>query len=444
VGDNPDINPYWVLMFDGNTNVVNGRVWPNLNVQRRQYRLRILNAGNQRFYNLFFSNGMSFTHIGTDGGFREQPVEIDQILLGVTERADLLVDFSQFAPGTKIVMMNNAQLSPPIGEFPDPETDGRVMQFTVVDSPVVPPNPLPAQLNTIAELTPNRPERILIQNTQNDDMGRIIQAQLDGQLFHDFTSELPTVGATEDWVFVNTTPLDHNKHVHLIQFQLIERVPIDAPRYLADWLAANGDPPFDHPTIKLPYEPYLTGPPEVLTPDEAGRPWKDTIRTPAGMITRIRIRWAPQLPTGGGAPGINDFPFDPTNGVGYIWHCHLLEHEDNEMMRPMTVVDLWSPRTRYGVGRLINPGPVVNVVDHEGINYSSRVRHVSRAGQPPPTRFDLWERVNNENGDWAVQIIYEVGHRAVFEGSVYRALQRHQAVPGTEPPVSPTLWELVL
>ena len=445
VGDNPDVNPYWVLMFDGNVNVVNGRAWPNLNVQRRQYRLRILNAGNQRFYNFFFSNGMTFTHIGTDGGFREVPVEIPDILLGVTERADILVDFSQFAPGTKIQLLNNAQLSPPIGAFPDPETDGRVMQFTVVNSPVVPPNPLPAVLNDIPELVPNRPERVLIQNADTDDMGRIIQAQLDGQLFHDFTTELPTVGATEDWVFLNTTPLDHNKHIHLIQFQLIERVPFDGARYLADWLAANGDPPFDHPTIKLPYEPYLTGPPVVLEPEEADGPWKDTIRTPANEITRVRIRWAPTpLDVATTPPGTNFFPFDPTYGVGYIWHCHLLEHEDNEMMRPMTVVDIWRAGVRYGIGRLLNPGPVVNVVDFEGINYRSRVAHVSRAAQPPPTRFDLWERVNNQNGDWAIQTIYDVGHRAVFGGNVYRALRRHQAVPGTEPPASPTLWELVL
>ena len=93
-----------------------------------------------------------------------------------------------------------------------------------------------------------------------DDQGRILQAELDGQLFHEDTTELPSIGSTDDWQFVNTTPLDHNKHVHLIQFQLIDRVPIDPARYRADWVAVNGNPPFDHPTIKLPIEPYITGP----------------------------------------------------------------------------------------------------------------------------------------------------------------------------------------
>jgi hypothetical protein len=315
------------------------------------------------------------------------------------------------------------------------------MQFTVVDSKAAPPPALPAALNTIADLTPNRPRRILIQNVQSDDQGRILQAELDGQLFHTATTELPTVGSTEDWVFVNTTPLTHNKHVHLIQFLLVDRQNIDAPRYLADWRAANGDPPFTHPTIKLPIEPYLMGTPEGPNPEESG--WKDTIRTPAGQVTRIRIRWAPQqLPTGGGRPGVNDFPIDPVDGVGFIWHCHLLEHEDNEMMRPMTVIPIWKPRTFYPVGNRSSPGIGRGLVDLNGVDYAARVANFSI--QPPNQRPDLWERINNQNGDWAVQIIYQVGDRVVFtDGHVYRALRRHQATPGNAPP-NGTFWELVL
>jgi hypothetical protein len=295
-------------------------------------------------------------------------------------------------------------------------------------------------LNNLPTLTPNRPTRTLIQNVESDDQGRILQAELDGQLFHTLTTELPTNGSTEDWEFVNLTPLTHNKHVHLIQFLLVQRQNFDSARYLADWLAANGNPPFTHPTLKLPIEPYLMGSPEAPNPEESG--WKDTIRTPANQVTRIRIRWAPQdLPTGASQPGQNLFPINPVNGIGFIWHCHLLEHEDNEMMRPLTVIPTWSAGTSYPVGRRGNPGVTQGLVDFQGVDYQARVANSST--QPPNQRFDLWERINNQNGDWALQIIYNVGDRVFFQGHVYRALKLHQAVAGTEPNVAPTFWELV-
>lgn len=439
VGRNPDVNPYWELTVDGNTNLVNGKVWPNFDVKRHAYRIRLLNSSNQRFYRLRFSNGMSFKVIGSDGGYLEQAATVNEFQIGVTERVDFIVDFSQFPAGTQIVLQNTEQHFPPIGEPVDPNTDGTVMRFTVQGGPAVPPKALPAVLNTIPELVPDRPTRTLIQNVESDDEGRILQAELDGQLFHELTTELPTIGATEDWQFVNLTPLTHNKHVHLIQFLVVERQNIDADAYLADWIAANGNPPFDHPTIKLPVEPYLLGEPEEPFPEESG--WKDTVRTPAGQVTRIRIRFAIQAPIQSSTLGINTFPIDAVGGIGFIWHCHLLEHEDNEMMRPMTVIPLWKSGTFYPVGNRNSPGIGQGLVDFEGVNYSARVAHVST--QPPNQRFDQWERINNQDGDWAAQIIYRVGDRARFDGSIYRALQQHQATPANQPP-NPAFWELVL
>ncbi|HEY3496299.1 MAG TPA: multicopper oxidase domain-containing protein, partial [Polyangiaceae bacterium] len=440
VGRNPDVNPYWELTVDGNTNLVNGKVWPNFDVKRHAYRFRILNSSNQRFYRLRFSNGMPFRVIGSDGGFLEQAHTITEFQIGVTERVDLLVDFSQLAPGTKVVLQNTEQHFPPIGDPVDPNTDGTVMQFTVRSGSAQPPKPIPAVLNTIADLVPDRPTRILIQNVESDDQGRILQAELDGQLFHELTTELPTIGATEDWEFVNLTPLSHNKHVHLIQFLIVQRQNIDAARYLADWIAVNGNPPFDHPTIKLPIEPYLLGEPEAPFPEESG--WKDTVRTPAGQVTRIRMRFAQQTPDIPIAPGVNDFPFDPTFGIGFIWHCHLLEHEDNEMMRPMTVIPIWKSGTSYPVANRSSPGVGKGLVDYQGVDFEARVAHTST--QPPPNRPDLWARINNENGDWAVQIIYQVGDRVRFGTNIYRALQLNQATPANAPNVDPTTWELIL
>jgi FtsP/CotA-like multicopper oxidase with cupredoxin domain len=435
----PDVHPYWVLLNDQDTILVNGRVWPNMDVKRALYRFRILNSANQRFFQLHFANNMPFRVIGSDGGYIRSAQTVTDALIGVTERTDLLVDFRSFPAGTKIVLQNISQRNPPVGPAPDPNNDGLIMQFTVKDPQVAPPAPLPATLRTIPTLTPDRPTRLLIQNVQTDDAGRILQAELDGQLFHELTTELPTIGATEDWEFINTTPLTHNKHVHLIQFLVVDRRNIDFARYLADWRTVNGNPPFDHPTLKLPIEPYVTGEPEGPRPEESG--WKDTIRTPAGQVTRLRVRWAIQNPQSGSLLGINTFPINPINGVGFIWHCHLLEHEDNEMMRPLTVIPFWKQNTSYPRENRNSPGTQQGLVDFNGVDYGARVANFST--QPPTQRPDLWERINNQNGDWAIQIIYAVGDRVFFQGNVYRALQRHQARAGLEPNAAPAFWALV-
>jgi len=442
LGANPDVNPYWMLIVNGNTNVVNGKVWPNMDVKRHLYRFRILNSANQRFYRFSLSNGMPVRIIGTDGGYKNTAETITSWQMGVTERTDILIDFSNIPVGTKIVLQNTAPAPQPIGPPPDPNTDGTVMQFTVVNSVSVPPKPVPNNLGQqVPPLTPDRPRRLLIQNVETDDQGRVLQAELDGQLFHELTTELPTIGSTDEWNFINLTPLDHNKHVHLIQFQLIDRTPFDRARYLADWIAANGNPPFDHPTLKLNPEPYFTGPPEAPHPEDNG--WKDTIFTPTDHVTRIRIRWAIQSPTPGNLLGINTFPIDPIYGIGYVWHCHLVEHEDNEMMRNLTVIPIWKAGVFYPVGFRGNPGVARGLVDFNGVDYEARRAHTSVASQPPPTRPDLWERINNQNGDWAVQIIYAVGDRVFFNGHVYRALVAHQATPANSPP-NTAFWELVL
>jgi hypothetical protein len=339
-------------------------------------------------------------------------------------------------------MQNVEVRQPPIGAPADPNTDGTVMQFTVVGGPTVPPRALPATLNNIATLTPDRPMRFLIQNVQSDDAGRLLQAELDGQLFHTNTTELPTVGSTEDWAFINTTPLTHNKHVHLIEFQVVKRRALNDAAYLAAWKMRNGNPPFSHPTLKLDPQPFTSGDDLPPAPEESG--WKDTVRTPAHEVTYIRIRWAPQQDAAGtSTPGVNQFPFDPVFGIGFVWHCHLVEHEDNEMMRPMTVIPTWAPGVAYAVGFRGNPGVARGLVDFNGVDYSARVAHTSVAGVTPDTRPDLWERINNQNGDWAVQTIYQVGDRVFFPNSdhVFQALQMNQATNANRPDVAPAVWQ---
>ena len=338
VGVNPDIHPYWVPEFFGDTIMVNGKVWPNLNVDRRQYRFRVLNGSNARFYHLKMSNGMTFTQIGTDGGFLPKPAELTSLLIAPGERADLLVDFSQIPPGTKIRLLNDANAPFPGGEGADPNTVGQIMQFTVPADARKPvkPRKLPDKLNSLPLLKPDR-KRIL---TLNEVMGPNgpTMVLLDGQMWSSVISETPRVGSTEEWVIANLTADTHPIHLHLVQFQLLNRQDFDASGYSIKWEEVNGMAPLMHPTIEVPVEPFLS-PSGPIMPDDNELGWKDTVRMNPGQVTRIRVRFAPQdVPSGGVKPGENLFPFDPTTEPGYVWHCHILDHEDNEMMRPYKVI----------------------------------------------------------------------------------------------------------
>jgi len=333
IGMNPTIHPYWMPEFFGNTIMVNGKVWPNLNVEPRQYRFRLLDGSNARFYTLSFSNKMAFTQIGSDGGYLPTAVPLTTLTIAPGERADILVDFSGLAPGTKVILQNTAKAPFPAGAPADPQTVGQIMQITVTTAPVVVPTPLPATLNTIPALTPDVPSRTM---TLIEVMGPAGPAEilLDGQKWSAPISEQPKVGSTEDWVIVNPTADTHPIHLHLVQFQVISRQPFQTKKYMTDWMMINGMPPLTKPTIKLPVTPYLQGKPVGPAANEKG--WKDTVQVNPGEVTVIRVRYAPQDAVGA-APEINKFTFDPTIGPGYVWHCHIIDHEDNEMMRPYKV-----------------------------------------------------------------------------------------------------------
>jgi len=347
-GINPDIHPYWLPEFVGDVIVVNGKTWPNLDVERRQYRFRVLNGSNARFYNLKLSNQQTFIQIGTDGGFLPFPVELTELVIAPGERADILIDFSNLIPGTRLRLLNDANTPFPDGDPVDPDTVGQIMQFTVLDTPVKKPKELPYTLNKIPELKPNKPNRIL---TLVEVMaeGGPIEILLDGQKWGAPVSELPVVGSTEEWEIVNLTEDTHPIHLHLVQFLLKNRQRINSGAYFEEWINVNGEPPLDHPTIPVELTPFLDGNP--ITPDDNELGWKDTVQMNPGEVTSITVRYAPQDANSQKVkPGVNLYPFDPTFGPGYVWHCHILDHEDNEMMRPYRVVKKDQPQ----------PGPIAH------------------------------------------------------------------------------------
>lgn len=154
------------------------------------------------------------------------------------------------------------------------------------------------------------------------------EALLDEQSWDGAISETPQFGATEDWVLVNTTLDAHPIHLHLVQFQLVSRQLLNTAGYLDEWIKLNGQPPFNHFTRNVAsLSNYLTGTAASTQPEEQG--WKDTLTVYSGEVVTIRVRFAPQ--------DGSTYTFDASAGPGYVWHCHLLEHEDHEMMRPYKI-----------------------------------------------------------------------------------------------------------
>jgi len=332
-GLNLAVHPYWNPEFFGDTIMVNGLVWPYMNVDRGQYRFRILDGSNARFYTLSFDNKMPFTVIGSEGGYLKAPVTVTEYAIAPGERADILVDFSTLPAGTNIILQNTAKAPTPRGAPANPQTTGQIMQFRVGTALGFPPKTLPANLNpTLAGIFPTLTTpavtRLL---TLQEVMGQFgpVEILLDGQKWAATVNETPALGTTEDWVIVNPTADTHPIHLHLVQFQLVSRQPFQVKKYQTDWMALNGMPPLSAPTKIVDPTPYLQGKPVTALPVEQA--WKDTIQMRPGEVTTIRVRFAP-------IDGTGTYPFVATSGPGYVWHCHIIDHEDNEMMRPYQVV----------------------------------------------------------------------------------------------------------
>jgi FtsP/CotA-like multicopper oxidase with cupredoxin domain len=341
-GVNED-HPYWMPEYFGDTMMVNGKVWPNFDVNQTLYRFRLLDGCNARFLNITFVDTTTdaiipFTMIGTEGGWLKAPVTLTSLVFGPAERPDVLVNFTGIPAGHKIIMKNSAAGPFPDGDLPNPDTVGQIMQFTVKGNQGPTQRTLPSSLNPTLSGNfptlgnPSKTRVLTLTELVNPETDAPEGLFLDGQAFFSPVSELPVVGTTEDWKVVNPTADTHPMHWHLIMFQVVSRQPFNESMYFADWLDANNATeasiPFNHSTGNVPsLTPYFTGPAVPPGPEEYG--WKDTVKMNPGEITTIRIRFAAQ---DGSA-----FPFDATKGPGYVWHCHIIDHEDNDMMRPYLV-----------------------------------------------------------------------------------------------------------
>lgn len=322
--ENPQApNPTHLPEMFGDVILVNGTAWPVLAVEPRKYRFRIVNGSDSRVYDMRLSNGAPFIQIGSDLGLLNAPVPLTMLSVAPGERADIIIDFAQMS-GQTIIISNSANSPYPNGDPVDPDTTGQVMAFQVsLPKSGVPDRPIPTFLRPLLgpvamPAAPLRTRKILLFEG-TDTRGRLqtmagivdpTRPTLDGTLvFEDPITENPGLGDTEIWEFYNTTADAHPIHMHLVDFRIINRQKFTGtivPKTNSD--GSEGGK-LDAASIKL------LGRPRVPQAGERGK--KDTAKMYPGEVTRVVARFS--------RPG------------EYLYHCHILSHEDHEMMRPYYV-----------------------------------------------------------------------------------------------------------
>jgi FtsP/CotA-like multicopper oxidase with cupredoxin domain len=318
-----DLSPIWNPEFFGNMIMVNGNTWPFQQVEKRRYRLRFLNGCQSRFLILDFNEipGVEVWQIGNEGGFLAAPVNLtadhgNRLLMALAERADLIVDFTNVAVGQHI-LRNVGPDEPfgggePPGDFDaaDPDSTGQIMAFNVV--PAVAPDPTtPPQYLVLPPITPlpaamtTRPLALMEKASDFwDGPAEALLGVVDAQgnpterMWANPITENPSVGTTEVWEFHNFTADAHPMHVHEVAFQVVNRQA----------LVTNADGETVPPS-------RLVGDPRPPEAWESG--FKDTVISYPGEVARLRLKF--------------------TNPGQFVWHCHIVEHEDNEMMRPYRI-----------------------------------------------------------------------------------------------------------
>jgi spore coat protein A, manganese oxidase len=290
--DSGDPEHPWVSEFAGDAILINGKIFPYFEVEPRLYRFRILNAANSRFFSLALTEGGPFHQIGSDQGLLAAPVKLASLGVAPAERADVLIDFSG-AAGKTVHLVNGGVK---ILEFRVGRDRARSSARNAPSAATI-PTTLRSVIRTpeaSATLT-----RTIGLTEYFDKTGNSMLMLLNRKRWHEPVTETPKLGTTEIWEFANTTEDTHPLHLHLVRFQVLDRRVFDV---------------FGFRNNKGLHYLAPAMPPEA---NEMG--WKDTVQCPAGVVTRIVVR------------------FEGYAGR-YLYHCHILEHEANEMMRPFEVV----------------------------------------------------------------------------------------------------------
>ncbi|XP_047341728.1 multicopper oxidase LPR2-like [Impatiens glandulifera] len=319
-GNNPSIHPQWQPEYFGETIIVNGKAWPRLTVKRRKYRFRIINASNARFFRFFFTNGLRFAHIASDSVYLERPVKLKEILLAPSEIADVIVDFSE-TESDFAILANSAPYPYPSGD-PVNEVNGKVMKFVIEKGRVLDTGRIPHKLlkYVTPELSSASRTRYIAMYEYTSAIDEPIHLYINGKPYEAPTTEIAKVGATEIWNIINLTEDNHPLHIHLGLFVVLDQTTLVDLDEFKECMIKKND------AIKCHVDKYTRGKKLKVLPHEKG--WKNVYKMIPGVVTKILLRFAL-------IHSNESYPFDATKEPGYVYHCHILDHEDNVMMRPL-------------------------------------------------------------------------------------------------------------
>ena len=383
----PDGGPTGLAEFFGDHMVVNGKIWPKMDVEPRNYRLRLLNGCDSRFLAIQFFEvpgpdtdfsrvvqQLDFSVVGSDQGLASSPTPVDTLLLETGSRYDIVVDFKTVTPGNRVIMKNVGGDEPFGGDIPGPQVFGetdRIMAFDVVLARKGGPDPSPTGINFAPVVpTPTRVRKVALFEGK-DEFGRLqpllgtaepatdyasndinwpndpvyssvgLVGPMEGSIaWHSPTTENPALGDTEEWEIWNMTGDAHPVHLHLVHFEVLGRNAIvwdnqtnEDNRVLPTDTSGNDSgtylveqPTVQHNSVANNQATYgvgfrivaaTKGAPVATPPEYVENARKDMVTALPGQVTRIKAHFD--------KPG------------RYVWHCHILSHEDHEMMRVLYV-----------------------------------------------------------------------------------------------------------
>uniref|UniRef100_A0A0D3EJ53 Plastocyanin-like domain-containing protein n=1 Tax=Oryza barthii TaxID=65489 RepID=A0A0D3EJ53_9ORYZ len=342
-GVEPKIHPQWQPEYFGEVITVNGKAWPFQAVQRRRYRLRILNASNARYLNIRFSNGLPFTVIASDATYLSRPVTVSNLLLSPAEIFDVIVDFSLVVNpnATDIELLNSAPYPFPTGTPTNDSLDGKVMAFNVsakwqLNDDINTPTPadnsttvpeIGVPFAKVTALPPTMKTRYIVlyenMTTNDPNTGKTMNLYINGLRLEDPPTETPISGTTELWHVINLTPDNHPLHLHLAEFQAVQMLQLVDPDMFKTCMLQHND------TVICNLSQHAVGALQPVPEEE--KTWKNVVKIPPAYVTSVVVAFRlvhNNMP----------YPFDATAAPGYVYHCHILDHEDNAMIRPLTLL----------------------------------------------------------------------------------------------------------
>ncbi|KAL8142041.1 hypothetical protein V2J09_015073 [Rumex salicifolius] len=326
IGNNPSIHPEWQPEYFGGVIVVNGKAWPKMTVRRRKYRFRIINTSNARFMRFNLSNNLDFIHVGSDSAYLSKPVKTRNFLLAPSEIGDVIIDFST-SPSDSAILFNDAPFPFPSGD-PVNESNGKVMKFIIVplrgyavDESRVPSKLLKYPSPDLSSVGQRRYVALYEYTSSIDEPTHLL---INALTLDDPVTEIPKVGTSELWYIINLTEDNHPVHIHLGLFRVLDQTELIGLEEFKSCMSTSND------AVACKIEDHARGSHVPVPAHESG--WKNVFKMKPGFVTTLYVRFS-YIHTD------QTYRFDATAQPGYVYHCHILDHEDNVMMRPIKLIN---------------------------------------------------------------------------------------------------------